>query len=213
MVPIGQDFPVLLKGNEVTLRSLEPSEAPMLAQAASENRETYKFSPVPQGEERAREYVQRALKQKTDGERFPYAIIWRDRVVGTSSYAEFKYWSRLGQPPRPGPDVVEIGYTWLAASAQRTGCNTEAKFLLLEFAFEKWNVERVSLRTDERNVRSRNAILRLGAKFEGVRRADMLSVDGTVRHSAYYSIVQSEWPEIKKGLRAKLSLGSHETGR
>ena len=206
MDAVGLDFPTLLKGTDVTLRSLEPSDARLLAQAASENRETYKFSPVPQGDESARDYVRKALNQKTTGERFPYAIIWRNRVVGTSSYMEFKSWSRLGQPPRRSPDVVEIGYTWLAASAQRTGCNTEAKLLLLEHAFEVWSVERVSFRTDERNARSRDAILRIGAQFEGVRRADSLNVEGNVRHSAYFSILQAEWPGVKAALRAKLSL-------
>ena len=205
MDAVGSDFPPLLKGTDVALRALEPSDAPLLAQAASESRETYQFSPVPQGDESARDYVRKALNQKTAGERFPYAIIWRNRVVGTSSYMDFKSWTRPGQPPHHSPDVVEIGYTWLASSAQRTGCNTEAKLLLLEYAFEVWKVERVSFRTDERNARSRDAILRLGAQFEGVRRADSLNVEGSVRHSAYFSILRTEWPEIKKGLCAKLS--------
>jgi len=198
------DFPDLLKGNDVALRLLEPGDAPLLAQAASENRDSYKYSPVPQGDEGSRLYIQRALNQRATGERFPYAIVWRNRVVGTTSFMEFKHWVRPNQPPHPGPDVVEIGYTWLAAFAQRTGCNTESKLLLLEFAFETWRVERVSFRTDERNARSRNAILRIGAQFEGVRRADVPNVDGSVRNSAYFSIVKQEWPQVKTGLRTKL---------
>jgi N-acetyltransferase len=98
------------------------------------------------------------------------------------------------------PHVLEIGYTWLAASAQRTRCNTEAKFLLLRHAFETWRVHRAFLRTDERNERSRRAIERLGAKLEGIRRADMLGSDNTVRNSAYYSIVIAEWPDVKARL-------------
>lgn len=82
------------------------------------------------------------------------------------------------------PDTVEIGSTWLAASAQRQRCNTEAKLLMLTHAFEHWRVHSVSFKTDERNVRSRRAIERLGARFDGVRRADMPGVDGTVRSSA-----------------------------
>jgi hypothetical protein len=79
-------------------------------------------------------------------------------------------------------------------------CNTEAKFLMLSHAFEKWEVHRVSLRTDVRNERSRNAILRLGAKFEGIRRADKPATDGTVRDSAMYSIIAAEWPEVRERL-------------
>ncbi len=98
------------------------------------------------------------------------------------------------------PDAVEIGSTWLAASAQRTRCNTECKYLLLAHAFDTWAVHRVFLKTDERNERSRRAIERLGAIFEGIRRSDMPAQDGTVRNSACYSIVRAEWPGVKSRL-------------
>jgi len=101
--------------------------------------------------------------------------------------------------------VVEIGATWLAASAQRTRCNTEAKILMLAQAFDVWQVHRVSLKTDARNAKSRRAIERLGALFEGVRRADMPGSDGSVRDSAYYSIVRAEWPDVRKRLDATLT--------
>ena len=94
--------------------------------------------------------------------------------------------------------------TWLAASAQRTRCNTEAKLLMLAHAFERWQVHSVSLKTDERNARSRRAIERLGARFDGLRRADMPGADGTVRTSAYYSILAAEWPVVCEGLRGNL---------
>ena len=103
------------------------------------------------------------------------------------------------------PDAVEVGSTWLAASAQRTRCNTEAKYLLLAHAFEGWEVHRVSLRTDERNERSRRAIERLGAQFEGIRRVDMPGQDGTVRNSACYSIVRAEWPAVRDRLQGFLA--------
>ena len=90
--------------------------------------------------------------------------------------------------------------TWLAASAQRTGANTEAKSLMLGHAFEAWEVHLVRLRTDRRNLRSRTAIERLGARFEGVRRADRPGVDGTVRDSAFYSITRAEWPAVRERL-------------
>ena len=101
---------------------------------------------------------------------------------------------------------MDIGATWLAASAQRTRCNTEAKLLMLTHAFDVWRVHRVALKTDERNAASRRAIERLGARFEGVRRADMPGQDGSVRHSAYYSIVQAEWPAVRKTLEDALAV-------
>ena len=102
------------------------------------------------------------------------------------------------------PDVVEIGWTWLAPDAQRTGINTEAKLLMLTHAFESWLVHRVCLRADRRNERSRAAIQRLGAQFDGVVRAVQIAYDGTVRDMAVYSILDSEWPEIRGRLEGLL---------
>ena len=112
-----------------------------------------------------------------------------------------------GAPGGAIPDVAEIGSTWLAASVQRSGVNTEAKRLLLTHAFETWELLRVTLKTDARNIRSRRAIERIGARFEGVRRAHLLATDGSVRDSAYYSIVRAEWPEVRDRL-ATLVVGS-----
>ena len=106
---------------------------------------------------------------------------------------------------------MEIGYTWLAQSAQRTRCNSETKYLLLEQSFDTWKVHRVSFRTDERNERSRKAIERLGAKFEGIRRCDMPGIDLSVRNSAFYSILLDEWPEIKKQLLVNLQAPNRVT--
>lgn len=197
-----------LRGRETTLRSLTLDDAPALADAASESRDHYRFNPVPNGRAEAVAYVERALAQKAAGQRHPFAIVWRGRVVGTTSYSEFQPWQ---WPPGSGrvagdrPDAVEIGYTWLAASAQRTSCNTEAKLLLLAHAFETWAVQSVSFRTDERNLRSRAAIERLGAVFEGIRRAHMPGADGSVRSSAFYSIVAAEWPAVQERLQQRLS--------
>ena len=141
----------------------------------------------------------------------PFAILWNDRVVGSTSYLDVQRWrwptgSRLQRTDHP--DVVEIGATWLAASAQRTRCNTEAKLLMLAHAFDVWQVHRVSLKTDARNAKSRRAIERLGALFEGVRRADMPGADGSVRDSAYYSIVRAEWPDVRRKLEDALARGA-----
>lgn len=99
---------------------------------------------------------------------------------------------------------VEIGFTFLSASSQRTHVNTEAKFLMLRHAFEVWGCNRVELLTDERNARSREAIARIGARQEGVLRCHMVMRDGFVRHSVLFSIVAPEWPQARATLQARL---------
>jgi RimJ/RimL family protein N-acetyltransferase len=196
-------LPPVLQGRAVVLRPTTPDDAGAFAAAAAESRDAYAYNPVPDGIEDAHTYIARALRQRDAGQRFPFTIVWRGRVVGTTSYSEFQPWqwpAACAEQRTDRPDAVEIGYTWLAASAQRTGCNTEAKLLLLSQAFDEWSVHRVAFRTDERNARSRRAIERLGAHFEGIRRADMPGRDGTVRNSAFYSILRSEWLEVKRQL-------------
>jgi RimJ/RimL family protein N-acetyltransferase len=193
----------VLKGLEVKLRPLVASDAEALALAAAESREQYRFNPVPMGKAEAVEYVNRALQQCVAGERLPFVIEWKGCVVGTTSYSEIAPWTwptGSESRARKHPDVTEIGYTWLVGSAQRTRCNTEAKFLLLDHAFSHWLVYRVAFRTDERNNVSRAAIERLGARFEGIRRADIPGMDGSIRNSAFYSIVDSEWSQVRRRL-------------
>jgi RimJ/RimL family protein N-acetyltransferase len=100
---------------------------------------------------------------------------------------------------------LEIGHTWLGRRAWRTRANTECKFLLLRHAFEELEVMRVQLKTDARNARSRAAIERIGAKFEGILRNHMLVRGGVVRDSAYYSVIDTEWPEVKVRLEERLA--------
>lgn len=196
-----------LHGTEVSLVPLSLEHAEALALASTEGRDSYGFSPVPNGPEQVRAYIARALSDRDKGLRFAFATVWRGRLVGSTSYSDYQPWawpsgSALQRTDRP--DVAEIGYTWLAASAQRTRCNTEAKFLMLQHAFEAWQAHRICLRTDVRNERSRNAIARLGARFEGIRRADKPSSDGLVRDSAFFSITLDEWPAVKAGLIERL---------
>ena len=150
-------------------------------------------------------YVEDALTARAAGDELPFATVRRadGRVVGTTRFSDTAPWSWPDGSPfqrHHRPDVTEIGHTWLAASAQRTGVNTEAKALMLRHAFEVWEVHLVRLRTDQRNARSRAAIERLGARFEGVRRADRPGADGTVRDSAFYSISRAEWPAVRAHL-------------
>lgn len=200
-------IPSELHGLEVTLRPMRMDDAEALATATSESREHYGYNPVPDGVIEARSYIEKAIRQRDEGRRIPFTIIWKERIIGSTSYSDFQPWKwPEGSPYQrlDRPDAVEIGYTWLAASAQRTRCNTEAKFLLLNHAFKNWQVHRVSFRTDERNVRCRTAIERLGARFEGIRRANQPGRDGSVRNSAFYSIIKSEWPSVRVRLKAFL---------
>ena len=200
--------PLVLRGSTVTLRPLSLDDAGALAAAAAESREQYTFTRVPDGADDARRYIEGALADRETRGRLAFATLWRERVVGSTSYLGAERWRWPAGSPlqrRDRPDVVEIGATWLAASAQRTRCNTEAKLLMLTQAFDVWQVHRVALKTDARNLTSRRAIERLGALFEGIRRADMPGSDGSVRDSAYYSIVRGEWPQVRKRLEAALT--------
>lgn len=131
------------------------------------------------------------------------------RVVGSTRFDDIAAWTwPAGHThERSGvPDAVEIGGTWLASSARRTVVNTEAKYLMLVHAFEVWRVHRVRLRTDVRNEVSRRAIERIGARFEGVLRADRPGADGTVRDSALFSVVAAEWPGVRAQLEERLAV-------
>ena len=135
----------------------------------------------------------------------PFAIIrLRDQaVIGSTRFWNIERWNWPAGHERYGrefPDACEIGYTWLTGSAIRTRVNTEAKYLMLRHAFEEWDVLRVCLHTDLRNLRSQAAIERLGAKKEGVLRAHRLAADNTPRDSVRYSIVAAEWPDVRARL-------------
>jgi RimJ/RimL family protein N-acetyltransferase len=136
----------------------------------------------------------------------PYAQVQisSGRAVGATAYWNPRLW-----PGRQELCAVEIGFTWLAASAQGTGINPEAKLLLFRHAFEAWRVVRVDLKTDARNMRSRAAIEALGARFEGVLRNWSQSwapgEDGQLRDSAIYSVIASEWPECRRRLEERLA--------
>lgn len=194
----------VLTGRAVTLRRLATDDVEALTLAAAESRTHFGLSVVPSSLEEMQRYIEKHLLQQSQGRRVPFATIWHGRIVGTTSFIDPQIWdwpSGAAHQRADRPDTVEIGSTWLASSAQRTGCNTEAKLLMLEHAFERWQTHSVSFKTDERNERSRRAIERLGARFDGIRRADMPAADGTVRNSAYYSIVATEWPTIKQRLQ------------
>ena len=203
--------PVVLEGRFVRLEPLTIAHAPALLGAASGPRDTYGLTWVPGSLAEAAAYIETALGEHAAGRSLPFATIDRaaGRVVGSTRFLNIEFWTwPRGNPHQRGverPDVVEIGATWLAAEAQRTRINTEAKLLMLEHAFDRWRVHRVSLMTDARNERSRNAILRLGARFDGVLRAARPASDGAIRDTAAFSILDSEWPAIRATLQARLT--------
>lgn len=190
-----------LEGTLVLLEPLAPLHVHALVEAASESRDTYRFADVPDGLHEMAAYVQEALEMPGA---VPFAIVSQGRVVGTTRFLRIEHWPRLDDRPPEVPHVADIGWTWLAASAQQTGVNTEAKFLMLRHAFETWHVFRVAIKVDVPNERSRRSVESLGAKLDGIRRAERLGEDGTVRDCAWYSIVQDEWPAVRERLQARL---------
>ncbi|MCQ8772426.1 GNAT family N-acetyltransferase [Streptomyces telluris] len=205
--------PVTLRGHAVRLEPLAEHHVEALAAAAAEDRGSYAFTPVPAGVEATARYVADALEALEAGRALPFATVRTadGRVVGSTRFCEMDYWQGpVPWPPGPRgplgpahlavPDAVEIGGTWLSARAQGTGINTEAKLLMLRHAFETWGVHRVSLRADARNLRSRAAIERLGAVLDGVHRAHTRGLDGVVRGTAFYSILDEEWPRVREQL-------------
>jgi RimJ/RimL family protein N-acetyltransferase len=202
---------VALSGEQFHLRAPRLDDADAVVEAADEGRSSYGFTWVPETKEAATAYIAGQLAELAHGQSVPFVVIesTSDRIIGATRFLDLDWLEdhhrsglridRAEEPPR----AVEIGGTWYAASAQRTRANTEAKLLLLTHAFEIWKVERVSFKTDARNDRSRTAILRLGAIFEGVRRAHMRGADGLIRDSAYFSILAGEWSDVRDRLIAR----------
>jgi RimJ/RimL family protein N-acetyltransferase len=200
-----------LVGRHVRLEPLEPGHADALLSAANESRATYGLLYVPSDRASMAEYIATALSELEQGQSMPFVV--RDgagSIVGHTRFMCIEHWRWPGEPAAPvpeGPDAVEIGHTWYAERVQRTALNTEAKLLLCSHAFERWRVRRVTWKTDERNQRSRAAILRLGARFDGMLRANRPGADGKVRSTAFFSMLAEEWPEARKALVQRLERG------
>ena len=196
-------------GRFVRLEPLALHHAEALAAASAADPSLYQWSPVPQGAEAARTYIEAALAARDAGAALPFATVRLSDgiVIGSTRFFDMERWKWPAGHDRHGrsePDVCEIGYTWLAADAMRTAVNSEAKLLMLTHAFETWQVFRVCLHTDARNRRSQAAIQRIGGKFEGVLRAHRMAADFIPRDSNRYSIVAAEWPEVKRRLEERL---------
>ena len=191
--------PVLLQGRHVRLEPLQPSHAGGLF-AAGQDPEIWRY--MMNGAflslAEAGQWIDTALAAQAAGTELPFATVRQSdgRVVGSTRFLDIR------RPHR----VLEIGSTWIAREAQRSGVNTEAKLLLLSHAFEDLGAGRVQLKTDERNTQSRTAIARLGASFEGIlRNFQTYPLSGFVRNTAMFSITNTEWPAAKARLEALLA--------
>ena len=204
---------MVLEGQHVRLEPLAERHLADLLPLVQGPRETFAVTWVPRDEAGLRQYLEVALEEQRLGVSLPFATVDRRRgkAVGSTRFMTIDFWaarpgSALARPPGV-PHAVEIGHTWLGPQAQRTALNTEAKLLMLGHAFQRWEVLRVTLKTDARNVRSRTAIERLGCKLDGVVRAHSPSADGGPRDVALYSMLAGEWPEVRVRLDARLARG------
>ena len=195
-----------LRGRHVELVPLAAEHARALLAAATGDRSSYGFTEVPGDTDHMDRYIANLLAKAADGTDVPFAQRHLDdgRLVGCTRFLEIRRWRG-----RPEPDEVEIGGTWLAADVQRPAVTTEAKLLLLGHAFGVWRVDRVAIATDSRNGRSRQAIERLGARFEGILRHHRPSLvageAGRPRDTALFAITDDDWPAVEQGLLSRLA--------
>lgn len=190
-------IPVILEGTHVRLEPLTKAHLAGLAEVGLDE-ELWRWIPTAvRTREEMAAYIETALDEQQRGVSLPFAIVEKatGRAIGSTRYGNIERTHHR----------VEIGWTWVAREWQRTAINTEAKYLLLRHAFESLGCMRVELKTDSLNEKSRAAILRIGAKEEGIFRNHMITASGRIRHSAYYSIIDSEWPGVKARLEAKLN--------
>ena len=180
------------EGEKVKLVPLEKSHKAGLLKAAADGKlwELW-FTSVPSAET-IDNYIEHALNQKQNGTEFPFVVLDKNNgdIIGSTRYYNVQ----------PEHRRLEIGYTWYAKKYQRTGVNTECKYLLLQYAFENLNCIAVQFLTNWYNLPSRAAIARLGAKQDGVLRNHRLNADGSYRDTVVFSITEQEWTSVKKSL-------------
>jgi len=197
--PLNIATAITLEGSVVRLEPIRREHAEMFWEVAKDALDDI-FQWIPyrmKSREDFERLVEKAFDEEERCESLVFAIVERnsDRVIGSTRFMNIDRINRR----------VEIGSTWIAPAWQRTAVNTEAKYLMLRHAFEIWKCFRVELKTDALNQKSRNAILRIGAKEEGTLRRHVITWTGRVRDSVYFSILDSEWPEVKVKLEAKLA--------
>ena len=197
-LPLDIVVPVTLEGSVVRLEPIREDHAELFWDVAKNDLEDI-FRWIPYSMRTAEDFralVDKAFTEQERGESVVFATVDRasGRVIGSTRFMNVDRANRR----------VEIGSTWIAPEWQRTAVNTEAKFLMLRHAFEVWGCMRVELKTDALNQKSRNAILRIGAKEEGTLRRHLITSTGRVRDTVYFSILDGEWAAVKEKLEARL---------
>jgi RimJ/RimL family protein N-acetyltransferase len=197
-VPTAADLTESFRGRLVRVEPLSAEHEAGLIEAAGDP-EMFTWMPVDMASSRdaLHEWLTSTLAEARECSAVPFAIVGTDsgRVLGSTRFLELRF-EHLR---------AEIGWTWVTRGAWSTGVNVETKLLLLEHAFERIGLRRVEFKTDARNERSRGALLALGATFEGILRKHMVVRDGGARDSAYYSVIDDEWPTVKAHLLERLS--------
>jgi RimJ/RimL family protein N-acetyltransferase len=192
---------ITLEGRAVRLVPLQHEHASPLWDVMKDHaEELFRWIPYPmKNAEDSSRFIELVLEEHQRGASVPFATIERSsgKMAGSTRFMSIDAVNRH----------VEIGSTWIAPAWQRTAVNTEAKYLMLRHAFENWECLRVEFKTDSLNEKSRKAILRLGAKEEGTFRNHMVTWSGRIRHSVYFSIIDTEWPEVKSRLEARMAQG------
>jgi RimJ/RimL family protein N-acetyltransferase len=189
--------PITLSGQCVRLEPLSMQHYDALW-AIGQDAELWKWTPYQiNTPDKMHAYIKAALDGREIGTALPFVTIWQatNEIVGSTRFGNID----------TGNHHVEIGWTWIDRQWQRTPVNTEAKFLMLQHAFEKWHCLRVEFKTDELNEKSQRAIERLGAQREGISRHHMIVESGRIRNSVYYSIINDEWPQVKAHLQDLLA--------
>jgi N-acetyltransferase len=200
-LPLNIVTPITLEGSAVRLEPIRPEHAERFWEASKDALDDI-FQWIPyrmKTPEDLQRVVKKAFAEQECGESVVFATVERSSglVIGSTRFMNIDRANRR----------VEIGWTWIVPAWHRTGVNTEAKYLMLQHAFEVWQCMRVELKTDALNQRSRNAILRIGAKEEGTLRKHLVTSTGRVRDTVYFSILDTEWPSAKERLEVKLHFG------
>jgi N-acetyltransferase len=196
--PLNIALPIMLEGTAVRLEPISRDHAELFWQIAKNDLESI-FRWIPYSMKTPEDFqrlVEKALSEQERGESVVFATVERasGRVIGSTRFMNIDRGNRR----------VEIGSTWIAPAWQRTAINTEAKYLMLRHAFEVWGCVRVELKTDALNDRSRNAILRIGAKEEGTLRRHVITWTGRIRDSVYFSILDFEWGAVRQKLEERI---------
>ena len=185
------DQEISLENSRALLRSLQAADIDNLLEIATKEKDLLQFSPIPiYSEDLLKSYIEKAIQERKNKSRYYFTIFDKKKkaYAGSTSFLNIS-----------NVDCrVEIGATWIGKEFQQTGLNRNCKYLLLNFAFGELGAERVELKTDERNTASRNAIEKIGGKFEGILRSHTLMYDGFRRNTVYYGILKEEWENLKK---------------